>query len=967
MTTLLPLLEACAPRPPEQTSQDYAADLHRALDGEIGSAANAADFFASTYATAAMQRITAGIFQRLQTGPAADRPAVIRFNSRFGGGKTHTLIALAAAAKYPQLVSAASTGGLLAPELAVDNIKLVCYTGENADLLRGITLDAAGRRAKSLTGFLAYHLGGPAAYDDLKEYDEKFSDPGADALQRLIGDQPTLILIDELVRWVAVAAQLRDDQQANAGLRNALTALAKAVANSPRAVMVLTTPEAGHDAYQEETLAVQGVMNEINAILGRTSRDFTPTDDADFPAILRQRLFQSTGPEERRRAVAQAYAALARRENPADTAAETRFYDGYPFHPETLRIITERLASNNDFQRVRGALRALAAVLHHGDPIPEPLIHPYHLDVTVAAVREELVNRTGHSALDAAIAADVTGPTATAQRYGETARHAANTILLGSLAAAANRGLQETEIIHALASPAHPDASVARQAVAQIRENGLYIDDDPSAGALRFNQQANVRREVEQRANAVSSAEKEDGLRDAIYEAFARRDDALGVRLFPSQASNVPDDPNRVHLGIINPNHITMYSADRDRQLGRLYHHAPASNGEAPRQYKNNILFLVADHADLEEVKQQMARHRAAAEILAADAKNPQLQDHQRNTLETLRQSSHKMVYQGIQRNWVNLFYPQPQAQPLGLAPTRLQFPDQEGQGQKTIIDHLTSDTVGRMAHPRNPALSPAAWAAAGLAHAAGAGLTVPELHDRFARAPGRPMFRHRADFDKALDTASKEGTEQILIIRNPLGMEVKSGSGGGYKEELRVWLKDYAPRPAPPEPVPEPVSEPRPAVAIDEEPAPYRIPDFRSERDTGQVAVNGLKTRMAAEGLDWSRIAHATLYGAEAPFLAAMASKAQNCAAAVTVDYQFEANGFELRVTGKTAAEWQQCRRACEQMQRAAAADLINAAIHIAPEGDSLRNMLDDLDNTHQVELAVQFQQPDPPPGTDP
>ena len=162
MTKLLPLLESCSPRPKEQTSEDYAADLHKALQGEIGSAASAADFFAGTHATPAMRRVATGIFDRLKHGSAASQPAITRFNSMFGGGKTHTLIALAAAAKHPQLVRSDSSGGLIPTDLAVDEVNLVCFTGENANLLDGTAMDGTGRRAKSLIGFLAYHLGGEA-------------------------------------------------------------------------------------------------------------------------------------------------------------------------------------------------------------------------------------------------------------------------------------------------------------------------------------------------------------------------------------------------------------------------------------------------------------------------------------------------------------------------------------------------------------------------------------------------------------------------------------------------------------------------------------------------------------------------------------------------------------------------------------------------------------------------------------
>ena len=981
MTALLPLLEACTPRPKEQTGENYAADLHQALGSEIRTAAKAAEFFTGTYATPAMRRVTTGIFDRLRHGNAAGQPAFIRFDSAFGGGKTHTLIALAGAAKHPALVRDGAANRLLPPDLAVDDVRLVCFTGENADILDGTTMDGTDRRAKSLTGFLAYHLGGETAYDELKEHDDRFSDPGAAGFQKLIGDRPTLILIDEPARWVAAVKQIEDIRRAGDGLRNALTAVAKAVANSERAVLVITTAEPGSDAYRAESEAagqqIQAVMQELDSVAARTAQAFTPTNADDFPAILRRRLFTNAEDNPQRDAVAEAYAALWRRHNPADTDAAPAFRDCYPFHPETIRIITERLASNNDFQRVRGTLRALAAAIYSETTIAEPLLHPYHLDVAIPEVAYELVNRTGHQALDSAIQADVIGPNATARRYGPAARRAASIILLGSLAPTANNGLADTEIVNGLISPAEPDASVAMQAVRNIKDNGLYIDDDPDAGATRFSRQANVRREVEQRANAVSENDREDGLKQAIRDAFTDRN-GLGVTVFPSRANNVPDDPDLAHIGIINPSHITAQSPDRNDQLAAMYRHSDGNGGNALREYRNSALFLVPDSDDLTEIKRQIARHKVAAEMLQNDDQDPRLLAYQRNTLETIRQASHKAVYQGIQRNWVNLYYPEPGVQPHGLADIRLQFPDREGHGQATVIDFLTGSAVGKMAHPRQPALGQNVWAEAGLAQAGAAGITVGELHDRFTRTPGRIMFLKRADFDRALDAANREGDAQTLVIRTPQGLEIRSGSGIAYKDDLRVWLKEHAPPLAPPEPAPQPDPYPAPDPTPDPDPAParQRIPLFRSQTDTGQVAVSRLAAHMQTHAVAWKDIAEATVMGASVALLNDLASKAESNGAAVSITYEFEANGFVLQAQDKTAAEWQQCRRACEQMQRAAGASAVDARISIPNNTDAdtdtdadantnananaVRAMLHDLDNTHQVMLAVRFRQPD-------
>ena len=954
---LKPLLESCTLRPIELTSDDYAADLSRALNGEIGDVGSATDFFAGTHATRAMRRVAIGIFERLKNGSTANQPAIIRFNSMFGGGKTHTLIALAAAARHPQLIRQEVGAGLVSEELAVDDVRLVCFTGENANLLDGMAMEGTDRRAKSLTGFLAFHLGGESVFDAWRRHDDLFSDPGAEDFQNLIDGRPTLILVDELVRWVAAAGQLENQQSRRAtnGLRNTLTAICKAVANSPRAVMVITTPEEGHDAYQEETQFVHNAMNNLDSVTARMARDFTPTETADVPAILRRRLFSDTGSDEYRKEVAEAYGAIWRRHNPNDAEATERFYDCYPFHPETLRIIAERLASNSNFQRVRGTLRALSAVIHHGGHIEEPIIHPYHLDVSVPDVEEELVNRTGHAALHAAIQADVIGPSATAQRFTPATRRAASVILLGSLAPTANNGLSDTEIVNSLLSPADPDESVALQAVRNMKENALYIDDDPAAGTTRFNRQANVRREVEQRANAISEADREDGIIKAIREAFTDRD-GMGVTVFPSRQNNVPDDPGLVHVGIINPSHVTMQSSDLTEQLASLYDHQSGNSGNAPREYRNHVVFLVPDHGDLAEIKQQMARHRAASQIL--EGESGRLLDYQRETLVSIRENSRKAVFQGIQRNWVNLHYPEPRVPAHGLQSVRLQFPDQEGRGQNAIVDFLTGNSVGKMAHPRNPALEAGVWASVGLDNAGAAGMTVVELRERFSRSPARKMFLKRPHFDRALDQASEA---EVVVVRAPTGLVIRHGSGISHNDDMRVWLKSHAPEPDQPESPPEPKPKPK---RDDPGPpdGPSRIPPFSAQGVSGQVAVQQLNTRMISDGLDWPDVAEVRMYGTDIGLLNDMASKAQSNGVSAVVNYEFYDNGFEVRASGKTQEEWQQCRRACEQMQRAAGASIVSAEVIVSAESNvdaAVRTMIHDLDNSHQVQLEVDFRQP--------
>ena len=104
MTTLKPFDRACPLNDEFIVSERYAENLHRALVNEISTEAGAHDFLRTTYPTKSMLEAARLIFDRLNTGQTSNSPGIYRFHSQYGGGKTHTLIALAAMAKYPRAV-----------------------------------------------------------------------------------------------------------------------------------------------------------------------------------------------------------------------------------------------------------------------------------------------------------------------------------------------------------------------------------------------------------------------------------------------------------------------------------------------------------------------------------------------------------------------------------------------------------------------------------------------------------------------------------------------------------------------------------------------------------------------------------------------------------------------------------------------------------------------------------------------
>ena len=158
MNNLTPLLTACPPRPIQQAGDQYAADVIRGLNEELASEATAADFLETTHLTKATADFLRMAVDRIALGRGSTSPSVYQLYSRYGGGKTHSLLLLAAAAKYPHLPYWQETA-----QCDPTTAKIIAFDGERHNVVNGAELDEEGNRARSLAGYLLYQLGGDSS------------------------------------------------------------------------------------------------------------------------------------------------------------------------------------------------------------------------------------------------------------------------------------------------------------------------------------------------------------------------------------------------------------------------------------------------------------------------------------------------------------------------------------------------------------------------------------------------------------------------------------------------------------------------------------------------------------------------------------------------------------------------------------------------------------------------------------
>src|SRR5450759_5350715 len=360
---------------------EFAADLWQVHLGEgTDEYRDPVEFYRRTYLTESLKAILAGAVRRL-TGKGGD--PVVQLQTNFGGGKTHSMLAL-----Y-HLFSGIAPSDLPGIDVVMQAAGATKLPSPRRVVLVGNkispgnpTVKADGTVVRTLWGELAWQLGGKRAFARIQADDEKATSPG-DALRELFIEYgPCLILIDE---WVAYARQLHDQGDLPAGsfethftFVQALTESAKLAKNCLLVISLPASDTTGSPHAVAADVEVGGergraALDRLRNAVGRVEASWRPASAAEGFEIVRRRLFEPIVSREQyvaRDGVARAFFDLYRtqqQEFPPEAHApeyEKRLRDAYPIHPEVFDRLYEDWSTLVKFQRTRGVLRLMAAVIH---------------------------------------------------------------------------------------------------------------------------------------------------------------------------------------------------------------------------------------------------------------------------------------------------------------------------------------------------------------------------------------------------------------------------------------------------------------------------------------------------------------------------------------------------------------------------------------------------------------------------
>ena len=624
--SLKPWREIAVPHPDvlEGTFQqsEFAADITAVHTGKATREyQDAPAFFERTFITEGMRLLLTSVARRLNSQGG---DPVIQLQTAFGGGKTHTMLAV-----YHLAMRKCALKDLPGIPALLDQAKLMDLPKARVAVLDGNAHSPGqpwkhGKQAiRTLWGELAWQLGGEEAFALLKEADANGTSPGKDVLGTLLERHaPCVVLVDELVAYIR---QFPEGQvlsggtfESNLSFIQALTEAAKLVPNS---IILASLPESD-PKRANPNVQVGGArglqaLNALESILGRIQALWKPVATEEAFEIVRRHL-------KTRDAVCRAFADAYISEGaklPSETQ-EARYFErlvqAYPIHPEVFDRLYEDWSTLDGFQRTRGVLKLMAKVIYRlwKDQNQDLMILPGSLPLYDGETRNEL---TYHLQVgwDAVIEGDVDGERAETTeletkepRFGaiQAARRVARTIFFGTAPSAVatksagTRGQERARVLLGCFQPGQVSSTYS-DALNRLADRLHYLNTtgDKAHETTRFwfDTRANLRREMEDRKRRFNDAQDvRPKLAEALRKLTAGATFFEGVHIFTPHA-DVPDDAG-LRLVCLPPE--AFFSRSETRLAFDEVLTFTRSNGTKPRYRGNRLLFLAPDHAALTRV-----------------------------------------------------------------------------------------------------------------------------------------------------------------------------------------------------------------------------------------------------------------------------------------------------------------------------------------------------------------------------
>ncbi|MCA6573123.1 MAG: ATP-binding protein [Pseudanabaena sp. M57BS1SP1A06MG] len=680
------IFETCVPRDEVlggNLSEDvFAAKLKQVVDGNAPLVYQDPNtFFANTFPTNGLKTLISEVFGRL-TGVDTGSP-VIRLETSFGGGKTHDEIAIWHIARNGRQISGLDRfvdDITIIPDRPIQVAAIAC---QDLDPVNGVLHEESGVRVHTLWGEIAYQIGGVEGYSLLRGSDEQKVSPGTVVIDKLTNKEPTVIILDEIAQYLrrakAIAVGNSDLSEQVVAFLFTLMDLTAACKN----IVFVYTLASISDTFGAET----NDLREALQTSARQERVLSPSTDIEIYNIVKQRIFKSID-EKIAKSAAQEYLQTYRasRINLPDSCKDANhaqiLQSSYPFSPELFDLLTKKVASIQNFQRTRGALRLLAMVVRYLWQDPNawiPMIHPHHIPIGIdEGVTGEFTSRLQRPLMRNPIQADIfnaEGKPAHAQVHDRQweaagkppfATWVARTIFLHSINQGTAAGIRRAELNVALLMP-QVEISYIEPVLDRLTSVAWYLDIDPITTIARFKEEPSINKIIAEEKEQIGNLTAKDHLRSRRDSIFANK--VFTLVASPESSGDVDDKPDDVALCVIDFDQGTVNaSTDVAPNLVEQIFNNTGESGKF-RTFRNRLLFLVANKQELDRAIDITKEHLAIQNILKSPNRQEDLSENQRKQLKERGGAKDLEVRVALTNAYRHLFYPtnDPVKAPKGL------------------------------------------------------------------------------------------------------------------------------------------------------------------------------------------------------------------------------------------------------------------------------------------------------------
>ena len=782
------LFEACVPRDDvlDGTLQEdqFAASLATVAHASEEAAPvyrDANDFFDMTYPTDGLRTLLSNLAGRFLAADGRDSggysSSILCLDTRFGGGKTHDLIASYHLATTPteindldcHLVDGADgieDTYLEAVEQGL-SVDTAVFVGGHVDArnARSDRSDPNAPNTRTRWGEIAYQLYGLDGYEYLKEYDQDRNAPGGNTLKGLfeLGDDPALILIDEIAAYLegASAVEVGEATLASQTL-NFVLALLETASDVDNVTVVYSIADT---AFEEEAEDVRTLIDELNQIGRRQHKTVTPTSENEVGQVLQHRLFEDINRGQARELAEsyfQYYTESDRQfpQESTDASFVDRLEREYPFHPTIIDTLTEKIDTIPKFQRTRGALKLLARAVyylwnHQPNHYDRHWIRLYDLtpadnapdgsiDSTLRETLFEFVD------LSAAVAADIYSEDQTAHAQLEDRQwtekgipplgsHLTTTVLWHSLAYGEQAtGLTRAEMNAALGHPEirfdNYDSALEALAGGDMNVACYYLYDEER---VRFKSDPNLIRIIDQRVDNTPDAQARNRFESRLENSEIGTGGFKTV-VFPESPADLPDKISKPQLAVMHMDTAPVSAGGNviPEKIQTLYQKSASKQGgeTQSRVYKNYVLFLAPDKERIQGAIDEARQLEAIEALLDDSQQTADLSNEQIEELRERRDQTHGLLGELVRGVYRHLYYVD------GDGLTHLVINATEANGGTTLVNAVEETLEDRLiradAGPKGVAFfKQKLW------QQTQDSMTTEQLVTQFAKKPGLPYL----------------------------------------------------------------------------------------------------------------------------------------------------------------------------------------------------------------------------------